>query len=208
VQARSLGTVGARIRFALARLAAAGASAILVFTPQLIAWQALYGRPFTIPQGGDFMRWWDPALVPVLFSPFRGWISWTPLAAAGILGLPMMWRRSPRLAVAAASFVCASIYVNAAVADWWAGEAFGARRFLSCYPLVALGATLLVAGQTRWHAVTRVLLAALVVANLFLLLHYETFMLGYRSLAAYPDNWSTLWGGRFLTPARWLQHLF
>jgi hypothetical protein len=207
-QAASLPAWRGRLRFALVRVGLAALAWLVLFTPQLLAWRALYGQPFTIPQGGDFMRWWSPALGSVLFSPFRGWISWTPIAGAALLAIPTMWRRSKRLALTATYFICASIYVNAAVADWWAGEAFGARRFLSCSPFVALGVTLLVAGAGRLRPAARVLLGVLVAANLLLLLHYETFMLGYRSLAAYPDNWATLWVGRFVTPVRWLQQLF
>jgi hypothetical protein len=203
-------TVGTarRLRFAATRLAASGAAAAFVFTPQLLAWQALYGQPFTIPQGGDFMRWSSPAIVSVLVSPFRGWWSWTPLAGAALLGLSLTWRRSKRLALAAAYFILASIYVNAAVADWWAGEAFGARRFISCFPLVALGTSMLLSGTGAWRRIARAGVTVLVAANLLLLLHYETFMLGYRSLAAYPDNWRTLWVDRFVTPVRWLQRVF
>jgi hypothetical protein len=207
-QARQQPAPRTRLRFAAGRLAAAGLAALVVFTPQLLAWQALYGQLFTIPQGGDFMRWTAPAIVAVLFSPYRGLIAWTPLAAAGLLGLVPMWNRSRRLAVAAGVFVVAGIYVNASVADWWAGEAFGARRFLSCFPIFALGTTLLVAGSGPWRVAARVTAGLLVAANLLLLVHYETFMLGHRSLAAYPDNWWTLWVERFITPVTLLRAIF
>jgi hypothetical protein len=39
--------------------------------------------------------------------------------------------------VTVAFFFLASIDVNAAVVDWWAGEAFGARRFLTPVKLLA-----------------------------------------------------------------------
>jgi hypothetical protein len=207
-QARLVGGWKQRLRFGAVSTGLAAAAWLVSFTPQLLAWRALYGQPFTIPQGGDFMRWWDPALASVLASPFRGWFSWTPIAAAGLLAVPSMWRRSKRLALTAAYFIGVSIYVNAAVADWWAGEAFGARRFLSCFPVVALGVTLLATGTGRRPRATRALFLLLVGANLLLLLHYETFMLGYRSLAAYPDNWWTLWVGRFVTPVTLIRQLF
>jgi hypothetical protein len=109
--------------------------------------------------------------------------------------------------VTVAFFFLASIYVNAAVVDWWAGEAFGARRFLSGFPLIALGATVLMAASGGMGKAARVAVAALVCAHLLLLFHYELFMLGYRSLAAYPDDWSTLWIDRFLTPVKLLASL-
>jgi hypothetical protein len=206
-QGRLLPTWRKRAAFGSSRLALVGLSSLAVFTPQMIAWYVLYGQLFTIPQGSDFMRWSAPAIGPVLVSPFRGLFSWTPIAAAGLLGIPWMWRLSRRLTVTAAFFFLASIYVNAAVVDWWAGEAFGARRFLSCFPMMALGATVLIAGSGGLRRAARVAVAALVCANLLLLLHYELFMLGYRSLAAYPANWSTLWIDRFVTPVKLLASL-
>ena len=208
VQGRLLPSWRRRLAFASSRLAVTALSSLAVFTPQMIAWYVLYGQPFTIPQGSDFMRWSAPAIRPVLLSPLRGLFSWTPLAAAGLLGVPCLWRRSRRLAVTVAFFFLASIYVNAAVVDWWAGEAFGARRFMSCFPLIALGATVLMAASGGVGKAARVAVAALVCANLLLLFHYELFMLGYRSLAAYPDDWSTLWIDRFLTPVKLLASLF
>jgi hypothetical protein len=86
--------------------------------------------------------------------------------------------------VTVAFFFLASIYVNAAVVDWWAGEAFGARRFLSCFPLIALGATVLMAASGGMGKAARV------------------------AVAAYPDDWSTLWIDRFLTPVKLLASLF
>lgn len=207
-QGRFLSTTRRRAVFACTRLAAAGIAALAVFTPQLVVWQVLYGRPFTVPQGGDFMKWSAPAIGSVLFSPLRGLISWTPVAAAGVLGIPVLWRRSRRLAAGVTYFLLASVYVNAAVADWWAGEAFGARRFLSCFPLIAMGLTVLTAGSGRMRAAARAIVLVLVFANLLLLLHYELFMLGYRSLAAYPSTWSALWLERFVTPVRLLRMLF
>jgi hypothetical protein len=168
----------------------------------MLAWQALYGQPFTIPQGSDFMRWSAPALCGVLFSPFRGLISWTPIAAAALLGFPSLWRHSRRLAITLTCFFLASIYVNAAVVDWWAGEAFGARRFLSCFPVMAMGAAALMSAAGPVGKAARLAGPLLVAANLLLLFHYELFMLGYRSIAAYPDSWFVLWIERFVTPFR------
>jgi hypothetical protein len=207
-QGRHLPTRGKRLVFASSRLVLVGLLSLAVFTPQMIAWYVLYGQPFTIPQGGDFMRWTEPAFGSVLFSPLRGLFSWTPIAAAGLLGIPWLWRRSRRLAVTVAFFFLASTYVNAAVVDWWAGEAFGARRFLSCFPIMALGVTVLIGASGAVGRAARVAVPALVCANLLLLFHYELFMLGYRSLAAYPGDWFTLWIGRFLTPVRVLASLF
>jgi hypothetical protein len=72
---------------------------------------------------------------------------------------------------------------------------------------MAVGLAVLLSGTGRRPVVVRWLTAGLVFANLLLLFHYELFMLGYRSMAPYPDNWFTLWADRFATPFRWLASL-
>ena len=79
-----------------------------------------------------------------------------------------------------------STYVNASVADWWAGEAFGARRFMSCFPVFSVGLTALAAlDGWRFRAVAAIT-AVLAASNLLLLVHYEVFMLGHTSLVVVP----------------------
>ena len=123
---------------ALMNLAACGLAATLAFLPQMMVWNTLYGSPFLVPQGEEFMKWTQPALVSVLFSE-HGLISWTPIVAVALAGLVMLWKREPMVAAALGAAMLVSWYTNAAVADWWAGEAYGARRFVSCFPIFTIG---------------------------------------------------------------------
>ena len=192
------------VPFVGVRLLVASAAALVAFAPQMAAWQVLYGQLLTVPQGSGFMRWASPQVSAVLFSPLRGLFSWTPLAAVGVAGLVRLRQRDTRLLWVLGGFFVASTYVNASVADWWAGEAFGARRFLSCFPVFSVGLAALAAlGGWRFRAVATIT-AALAASNLLLLFHYEVFMLGHTSLASYPDNWYSLWVERFTLPLRLL----
>jgi len=207
VQARRQGRSAAGwVTFGVPRLAAAGLAALAAFSPQMIVWQVLYGQPLTIPQGGDFMRWTQSQMGAVLVSPYRGLFSWTPLTALAVAGLIGLRGPHRRLAWTLGLFFLVSTYINGAVADWWAGEAFGARRYMSCFPLFAVGAGYLLTRAGLAGAVARWTTAALVVANLFLLAHYEVFMIGLTRFAPYPGNsWYTLWVERFLVPVRLLR---
>jgi len=196
------GTREGFLPFALPRLFVAGVGSLVVFTPQMYGWMTIYGHPLLVPQGGDFMRWLSPHPLDTLFSPLRGLISWTPLAALGIAGLVPLYRKNARAAILMGTFFVASLYINAAVVDWWAGEAFGARRFLSCFAPLAIGLSSWLALPGRGGTVARVVTALAVVANLFLFVHYEAFMLGATKLAPYPDNWYTLWIDRWAVPFR------
>jgi hypothetical protein len=165
------------------RLSALGLSALaclVVFVPQMLVWLALYGAPFAMPQGPAFMQWTSPHPIAVLLSHNHGLLTWAPLLLLSLLGL---WRwlgqardlRWPVIAV-----VVGSWYVNAAVADWWAGEAFGARRFLSLFPLFVVGLSVWIyrsagAGGARLRLAAVAVLSA---ANGLLLLQYQLFMKG------------------------------
>ena len=182
------------------RAATAALAAACVFAPQMAVWQVLYGQPLAIPQGAGFMRWSDPALASVLFSTWRGLLTWTPIVAAGVAGLPWLLRRDRVTATAAMLVLCVAWYVNAAVADWWAGEAFGARRFVGVLPLFTMG---LAALLDRWRPAVRtvaVVSAAAIVHTFLLLVQYQAFMKGLRDVVPYPRGASELWLARFRVP--------
>ena len=187
-------------------LAAAGLTWLITFTPQMIVWNALYGQPFAIPQGPSFMQWGSPFLLSVLFSVSHGLFSWAPILVPAVWGLAIWLRRDRDVALPIAVFVGLSWYVNAAVSDWWAGEAFGARRFLSLFPLFVVGMAAWLQAATGDAARLRrlALTAALFVANGLLLLQYQLFMKGLSSVAPLPHEPFDMWLARFVVPFRLL----
>jgi hypothetical protein len=142
--------------------------------------------------------------VLVLFSDRHGLFTWAPLLLAATIGLvPILQRRGPGLPMLIV--VLTSWYINAAAADWWAGEAFGARRFLSLFPLFVLGLSAWLAGGSTAVRLPRLGIAfALVGANLLLLLQYQLAMKGLQTIAPYPDGWFDMWIARFFVPGRLL----
>jgi hypothetical protein len=190
---------------AVARAAVAGLATLVVFTPQMMVWRTLYGEPFVIPQGGQFMRWHDAALGAVLFSDWHGLFTWTPVVLLSVIGIIPLWRRDRHVATAVIVLLAIAWYTNAAVADWWAGEAFGSRRFVSCVPLFILGLSALFAGvRSSVPVVTTVLVA--VFLNGLLLLQYQLFLKGWREIAPYPNGVYGLVFARFAVPFRLLGH--
>jgi hypothetical protein len=204
---RLAGRSGLGWRAAALRACTAGAAAAVVFLPQMIAWTVIFGSPLLVPQGSGFLKWNAPQLLPVLFSTYRGLFTWTPVLLAATAGLFCLGPSRRPLAVACGVIFVLSCYVNASVADWWAGEAFGARRFVSCVPIFVIGAAALFA---RWRAQPgRLTLAVAMVVglNLLLLLQYQLFLRGWRDIAPYPDTLHGLWLARFVVPLRLLARL-
>ena len=188
-----------------------GVTAGIVFIPQLLAWKAIYGQYFVVPQGSGFMRWTAPEVLSVLFSTRRGLFLWTPALALAAIGLVLLVRRDRVLGIGAIVVVALSVYINAAARDWWAGEAFGARRFISETVFFALGfaaigsalATRMTLGWLRAGAL------ALVVYNGLFLFQYQMFMRGYRDLVPYPTTVKQILVDRLTLPftliGRWLE---
>ncbi len=189
-------------------LAGSAAACVAVFSPQSFVWQVLYGRAFAVPQGPSFMQWASPHPWLVLFSSSHGLFTWAPVLLLSVWGLARFGRAYRGVAPQLTVLLLASWYVNAAVADWWAGEAYGARRFLSLFPLFVLGAAVWLRPARAAVAGTvvsgqRIVIAAgLVVLNGMLLLQYQAFMKGLVAMAPYPSGWFDMWVARFVVPVR------
>lgn len=177
-------------RLALEALAFA-AAALTVFSPQMIAWKALYGSALTIPQGEGFIAG-APAWAGVLFSPRHGLFSWSPLLYVGALGLLVWLRRAPLRFAAALAFFLALARVNAGVADWWGGAAFGGRRFDALLPLFGVGLALALAWlgeamRRRPLAAGGALVAAFVAWNVLIAEQYQAGAWDYAGPVAFED---------------------
>jgi hypothetical protein len=183
----------------------AAAGWTIAFSPQMFAWTYLYGQPFTLPQGSSFMQWTSPHMVDVLLSTNHGLFSWSPLLILASWGLVVFLGRHRVERSALLVVLIASWYINAAVADWWGGEAFGARRFLSLFPFFVVGLASWLSsaahpGTLQLRRLTTT--AVLVVMNGLLLLQYALFMRGFSAVAPYPNGFVDLWLTRFLVPGR------
>lgn len=185
-------------------LAATAGAWLIVFAPQMLIWRVLYGRALAVPQGPSFMRWTSPHPIDVLFSTSHGLFTWAPVLVVALAGLATFVRRTPGVGLPIGAVLAASWYVNAAVADWWAGEAYGARRFLSLFPLFVLGTATWIrrpeAGRTPLARYA--VLVVLTALNALLLLQYELFMKGLSAIAPYPGGGFDMWLARFVVPFR------
>src|SRR4029078_9529584 len=131
-------------RAALAgRWAAGAAAAAIVFLPPLLAWKALYGAWYVVPQGPGFLRWDDPAWSETLFSSRNGLFPWAPLYAPMAIGVLVLARDGPPLPLALLLGLFGQALANGAAWDWWAGGSFGGRRFDSAYIVFAVGGAVL-----------------------------------------------------------------
>ena len=149
---------GARLAAAagwIGRGAVALAVALVVLVPQLIEWQIVFGSWRGLPQGPGFTRWGDPLVAETLFSSRNGWLSTTPIAYAGVVGLGFLPRRARLIAAGFLAAVALQVYLDSIIFDWWAGASFGQRRLCNMTLPVVVGLAALLAAAARRAARTR-----------------------------------------------------
>ena len=193
---------------ACGRLAVLCVSCAAVFSPQLWAWQAIYGTPMLNPHGEAVnFRWTEPAILQTLFSTRQGLISWTPIVLFGAIGLPWLFRHDRLVACITVVTLLLALYVNASVVRWWAGAGFGGRRFVSYLPFLVLGLSAFLASRPMASrpALVRLVSLFLIGSNVLLLLQYQLFMRGFTDIVAeYPNGPWAVFIERFLVPFRLL----
>lgn len=165
-----------------------GVGLALAFLPQMLAWQILYGSPLTAPQGGGFFQWLRPEILNVWFSTKRGLFSWSPLLIFAVVGFVPLYRKNKLLGAATLVIFLAQSYINSIVNDWWGGEAFGARRFISLMPFFALALAAFVDTARTRVSQTLILavLGALIVWNNLFILQYNLWLKGIGHISAMP----------------------
>jgi len=141
---------------------------------QATAWWGVYGNPLGPLVSGatsagttylPFARW---SLAPVLLSPWRGLLAWSPVAAVAVAGwvtLALTPRSAPkwRSRRATGAFLVLAfgleLLANSTLDRfWWGGLSFGPRRFVDLAVPFAVGVAAALAG--RWRRPATVLAAA------------------------------------------------
>jgi hypothetical protein len=180
IQALAAGETAARRRALLQEYVKGGLIAalvaVIIFVPQMLAWNILYGVP-TPAVPADFFDPLYPNLLDYLFSTRHGLYTWHPIMLLATVGLVPLWQRDKKVAVALLAALLAQWYLNSATTDWWAHASFGARRFISATPMLALGMAALAQSLTgrfrRGALVLAVAVSVLVCWNLLFDLQFS-----------------------------------
>jgi hypothetical protein len=116
-----------------------GVCAIITFVPQLLVYKRLNGDFRPSSEVSDKLHWNAPNALRVLFDPAHGLFFWTPILLLAAIGICLLVRRDPRLGIALATGFLLTLYLNGSFQTWTTAGAFGARRFIVCSPIFAVG---------------------------------------------------------------------
>lgn len=191
------GQIGRAVSLAL--LLALGAAAVLSL--QLIHWRLLYGQWLTIPQGNEFMNWAAPYWRQVLFSSFKGLMTWMPVFFLALAGLLIQLKKRRQFLLPLLIVLLLETYINSSSADWFGGGGYGPRRFTGEAAILVVG----YAGLLQWLP-GRIRLLAGGLLGLGLALHQWLLLrfgladeLGGRVLSMVPDyKWAEVDFATFL----------
>lgn len=155
--------------------------------PQFVAWKLVWGSWIINPMGSGFLSWSEPQMLSVVWSQRHGLFTWHPILLLAVIGFVPAWRRDRTLTGVCLGLLLAMVYVNGAVADWWAMDSFGHRRFAGLYPVFAWGLSAAFASLklARWR---RPFVTLVVVGALFNL----GLAQGYRTGVIRRDWWVSL----------------
>jgi hypothetical protein len=171
-------------RFVAAGIAGCTAFAI-GYVPQLLAYNALNGRPSPAADVQRKMTWYSPHGLQVLASPEHGFFFWTPLAVLGLAGLFVLTRRPDhrRIGACALLMVALQVYISGAVESWTVAGAFGQRRFVCLTILLVVGLAALLSSLSQVPRRTVMLLTGLAVWwNLALMAEFGTQLMDRQRL--------------------------
>ena len=147
------------------------AAATLAFTPQMLAWKAIYGSYLAVSPLGPQIHWLNPQLSDILFSSRNGLLAMSPVLYVSMIGLVVFARRHPSLGIPMFVAIVAMTYFNASIHDWWGSASYGGRRFDGVIPLLVPGLAAAFEGTRsiaarRPHLVGAAVAAALIVWRL------------------------------------------
>jgi hypothetical protein len=165
-----------------------GLAAAAVFSLQLAQWQLFYGTWLTVPQGGAYVDWRAPFWQPVLFSTYRGLLTWMPVIVPAVGGLMVLARRKPGLAIPLLLVLLLETYVNSSTRDWFGGGGFGPRRYTSELTILIIGyAAFLQALPRPGRAVLAGVLGVALALHQWILLRFGLLeKIGGHNLSMYP----------------------
>lgn len=111
---------------------------LVAFLPTLVAKKAIYGS--FLEMGYEHLwNFWSPALLKTMFSSDHGLFSWTPMVAASVSGLFLMYRIDRKFALYSIMVFAAFLYTIGCYRDWDGLSSFGNRFFVSLTPLFIIG---------------------------------------------------------------------
>jgi len=133
---------------------------------------------YQITGQGGYLHLWESRWIDTLFSSWHGFLSWSPVAYAAVIGTFAYLRREWRWAASALLILFLTAWINGATQDWAGGWSFGGRRYSSALVMLAPGLAMVIEFALRRPLVALApVVAAALWWNHLLMVQYTAGML-------------------------------
>lgn len=155
---------------------------MIVIFPQLWYWKNEAGAWIydSYNNPGIGLDLFSPHILDVLFSFRKGWLIYTPLVMAGLLGFISLWRRRRDLFWPLFVYFIISFYIISSWTEWWYGGGYSCRPGIVLYVPLALATgfffdKLLTKKWLSWTG--GIIVSLLILLNLFQTWQYQHYIL-------------------------------
>jgi hypothetical protein len=179
---------------------------LLTIMPQLVLWKFQTGRWVFDGYEGEHFFLNHPHIFDVLFGFRNGWLIYTPVMIAAVIGIWLSVRQRKNFGIPLLLFFPLMLYI---LSCWWCwnyGGAFGFRPFVDFYPMFILPAATFMAqvSSKKFSAIIfSALLGLCIWLNIFQQIQYQRGILHYADMTArayvaifgktyYPPGYDTL----------------
>jgi hypothetical protein len=133
---------------------------------------------YQITGQGGYLHLWESRWIDTLFSSWHGFLSWSPVAYAAVIGTFAYLRREWRWAASGLVILFLTAWINGATQDWAGGWSFGGRRYSSALVMLAPGLAMVIEFALRRPLVALApVVAAALWWNHLLMVQYTAGML-------------------------------
>lgn len=158
----------------------------LVWTPQFIYWKITTGNYlyYSYNEEGFFFN--SPKIIKGLFSFRKGWLTYTPMMAFGLIGIYFLKGELKKLRLPIVLFLVLNIYVIFSWWCWWYGGTYGQRSMVDSYALMAIpfASFIKYTSEKKWYhnALLYSLAVFFVWLNIFQTYQFELGSLHYEGM--------------------------
>jgi hypothetical protein len=181
----------------------AGCAALLVYTPQMLAWNAMFGLPIVSPRGPGHIDLAHSKLLQYLFSPGCSLFLWTPIMLLAVLGFIPLYKKDKKAALCLLAVLILQWYFYSCT--FYKPGSYGARHFVSSGPIFVLALAALI--ETRIKKKPKAYLGVLIT----LLLIWNFMFMAQYTLKFIPHDGSISWNelvwGKFLMIKQLMTHI-
>lgn len=160
------------------------ATFVVIFSPQIIYWMYLSGKPFYYSyEKESFSNWASPMLKEFLFSPNNGLFSYNPVWLILLFSAFFFSFKKDIWAAASLIITFAIIYLGASWHDWTFGCSYGSRTLIEYTALFALPAGIYIDKLIQYKNIIvktsiGLILTAFILINIQLTQKYERCFFG------------------------------